>query len=84
MKRPCVCDRFIPDQPFVLGRDCRRCWLFHNDPRYHQLWGGPSRGVGDTVAKIIRVATFGRVKPCPKCKKKQEELNRRFPYRKSS
>jgi len=30
MDRPCTCDR----------DDCRPCWLYHNDLRYHRLWGG--------------------------------------------
>ena len=37
--RPCHCDRHVPGQPFVRGRDCRRCWLFHNDPVYAKHWG---------------------------------------------
>jgi hypothetical protein len=26
-------------EPYTLAM-CRVCWLFHNDARYHQLWGG--------------------------------------------
>lgn len=29
--RPCVCDKTAT---------CRICWLYHNDERYHHLWGG--------------------------------------------
>lgn len=32
MGRPCDCDRYTPGEPFVRGRDCARCWLWHNDP----------------------------------------------------
>lgn len=39
-----------------------------------------SRGLGDTVAKVIHKATGGRVKPCGGCKKRQERLNKMFPY----
>lgn len=37
-----------------------------------------SRGVGDTVAKVTKA--FG-VKPCGKCKKRQQALNEMFPYK---
>lgn len=40
----------------------------------------PSRGLGDTVAKVIRKVTRGRVKPCTGCKKRQEKLNKLLPY----
>lgn len=40
-----------------------------------------SRGVGDTVAKGIKMATFGMVKPCTGCKSRIAWLNRKFPYR---
>jgi hypothetical protein len=36
-----------------------------------------SRGVGDTIAKVTRAIG---VKPCGGCKKRQEALNRIFPY----
>jgi hypothetical protein len=39
-----------------------------------------SRGFGDTVAKAIKVATGGLVKPCGGCKKRQQKLNELFPY----
>lgn len=42
-----------------------------------------SRGLGDTVAKVIEVATFGLVKKksgCG-CDKRQKWLNEKFPYR---
>jgi hypothetical protein len=38
----------------------------------------PSRGFGDTIAKITKAAG---IKPCGGCKKRQEALNRLFPYR---
>ena len=36
-----------------------------------------SRGVGDTIAKVTKAVG---IKPCGKCKKRQEALNKRFPY----
>ena len=38
-----------------------------------------SVGLGDTIAKITK--TVG-IKPCNACKKRQEKLNRLFPYKK--
>jgi hypothetical protein len=40
---------------------------------------GPSRGLGDTIAKITSAVG---IKPCGGCKKRQAALNERFPYRK--
>jgi hypothetical protein len=37
----------------------------------------PSRGFGDTIAKITSAVG---IKPCGGCKRRQEALNRRFPY----
>lgn len=39
-----------------------------------------SVGLGDTVANAIKTVTFGTVKPCQACKKRQEALNKMFPY----
>ena len=36
------------------------------------------RGLGDTVAKITKAVG---VKPCGRCKKRQEALNRILPYK---
>jgi len=46
-------------------------------------WGyeGKSKGLGDTVAKVIKKVTRGRVKPCGGCRKRQRRLNRLVPYR---
>lgn len=40
-----------------------------------------SRGLGDTVAKVIDKATGGLVKPCGGCKERQAFLNKLVPYR---
>ncbi len=42
-----------------------------------------SRGLGDTVKKIIETVSFGKIKQkkgCG-CKKRQEKLNELFPYK---
>lgn len=49
---------------------------YERDPNY----GQPSRGLGDTVAKAIQAVTFGKVKPCEPCKRRQAWLNKMFPY----
>tara|TARA_R100000700_G_C3161777_1_gene137695 strand:+ start:355 stop:555 length:201 start_codon:yes stop_codon:yes gene_type:complete len=41
-----------------------------------------SIGLGDSVAKFIKAATLGKVKPCGKCQKRREALNKKFPYKK--
>ena len=40
-----------------------------------------SRGVGDTVKKVIDTVTLGKVHPCSGCKKRQERLNKLMPYK---
>ena len=44
----------------------------------------PSRGLGDTVAKAIHIASLGKIQPKKDCgcKKRQEKLNNLFPYKK--
>ena len=44
---------------------------------------GKSVGVGDTVSKIIKAMSFGKVEECTKCKKRKEKLNDMFPYKKN-
>jgi len=39
-----------------------------------------SRGLGDTVAKFIHWITFGWIKPCCGCRRRQSFLNKLFPY----
>lgn len=40
-----------------------------------------SRGLGDTVAKVIKVATGGLVKPCGGCEDRRKKLNELVPYK---
>lgn len=37
-----------------------------------------SRGLGDTIAKATKAVG---IKPCGGCKKRQQYLNRKFPYK---
>tara|TARA_R100000655_G_scaffold108853_2_gene161766 strand:- start:50 stop:304 length:255 start_codon:yes stop_codon:yes gene_type:complete len=41
----------------------------------------PSKGLGDTVEKVIKALTKGKVKPCGGCKKRKEALNKMMPYK---
>ena len=40
-----------------------------------------SKGLGDTISKVINKATLGKVKECEPCKKRKEALNKMFPYK---
>lgn len=56
-------------------------WSKHPPKRVaNECSGRESRGLGDTVANAIQAVTFGLVKPCGGCKKRQEALNKMFPY----
>ena len=41
-----------------------------------------SKGLGDSVSKIIKKVTAGKIKECNSCKKRKEMLNKLFPYKK--
>ncbi len=41
----------------------------------------PSKGVGDTIKKVIEKVSGGNVKQCGGCKKRQEVLNNLIPYK---
>ena len=40
-----------------------------------------SKGLGDTVSKIIKKVSGGKIKECDDCKKRKERLNKLFPYK---
>ena len=40
-----------------------------------------SRGLGDTVAKVIHTVSRGKIRPCGGCKKRQKLLNKLVPYK---
>ena len=40
------------------------------------------KGLGDTISKIIKKVSGGKVKECESCKKRKEALNKKFPYKK--
>jgi len=39
-----------------------------------------SRGLGDTVSKVIKKVTGGKVEECEPCRKRRETLNKLVPY----
>ena len=56
---------------------CDTCGLEIKNAVLPVIHNCQSRGLGDTVAKVTKV--FG-VKPCGRCKKRQQKLNEMFPY----
>tara|TARA_R100001082_G_C4363898_1_gene160805 strand:+ start:183 stop:422 length:240 start_codon:yes stop_codon:yes gene_type:complete len=44
--------------------------------------GQSSRGIGDTISKLIKTLTAGRVEECEPCRKRKEKLNKIMPYKK--
>jgi hypothetical protein len=43
-------------------------------------WTPPSRGLGDTVAKVIKAVTLGKAKECGGCAKRRAAWNKLLPY----
>tara|TARA_X000001382_G_C3039320_1_gene137311 strand:- start:290 stop:514 length:225 start_codon:yes stop_codon:yes gene_type:complete len=43
-----------------------------------------SEGIGDTVSKLIKTLSGGKIKECNKCKERKAKLNRVFPYKKDN
>ena len=42
---------------------------------------GHDKGVGDTISRVIRTATRGKIKECGGCQKRKDYLNKKIPYR---
>ena len=63
-----------PDWPCPLGKP----W---GPPAGEAGFIGKNRGLGDSVAEAIKFVTFGRIKPCGGCQRRQAALNRIWPYR---
>lgn len=40
-----------------------------------------SKGLGDSVSKIIKKVSAGKIKECDSCKKRKDILNKLFPYK---
>ena len=47
--------------------------------RLKKIWSKPSKGFGDTFAKITK--TFG-IQPCDECERRREDWNSRLAYAK--
>ena len=70
--------------PKRIDWQCPKCLVvFPNVPDPGEQGIGhkcrPSRGLGDTVKKVIDVASGGKIKQCTPCKSRQSKLNSAFP-----
>lgn len=54
MPRRCHCDRTVIGGPYARGRDCAKCWLWHNHPPSRDHWEG----------KAVRFARASNPAPC--------------------
>lgn len=50
-------------------------------PRQHKVDVHESKGIGDTISKIIKQVSMGKVKECKPCEQRKEKLNKMFPYK---
>lgn len=51
-----------------------------NLKRIQDIWKQPSKGFGDTVAKITKTAG---IQPCAECEKRRNKWNEALAYKKS-
>ena len=42
---------------------------------------GHDKGLGDTVSRVIKTVTRGKVEECGGCKKRKDILNKMIPFR---
>mgnify|MGYP003154161563 FL=1 len=47
----------------------------------HSVIDMKSRGLGDTIKKVVDKVSNGKIKQCSGCKKRQEVLNNLIPYK---
>jgi len=69
--------------PDATGRRCKQCdWQWKRPGKFprRNCAKAPSRGLGDTIAKLTKAVG---IKPCGGCKDRQKKLNEWFPYRAS-
>jgi len=64
--------------PWVCQQCGRRFQLLSDKPPRRNCPRAPSRGLGDTIAKLTR---FFGIRPCGGCKKRRGQLNKLIPYR---
>lgn len=63
------------------SKSCGWTYPFKTEtPPHRNCTKRKSKGLGDTIAKLIRAVG---IKPCGGCKKRQKLLNKLLPYRKS-
>ncbi len=66
----------LPDRDFA----CPEGFTPEDLPQSPVLTQPPSRGLGDTIARLIHWLSFGRVRPCGGCRRRQAFLNWLWPY----
>ena len=42
---------------------------------------GHDKGLGDTISRIIKTVSNGKVRECGGCQKRREYLNKKIPFR---
>lgn len=66
-ERPCTCNR-VTGPSYTLTQ-CRLCWLYHNDDRYHELW---SETPASAHFPCVHLGAEQRRDLCSTCKGKVE------------
>jgi hypothetical protein len=74
--RKATLDRYLQQSDGTFDQASYLSWLQTDEAGWSP--DQPSRGVGDTVARIT--SAFG-IKPCGGCKARQKSLNEKFPYK---
>jgi len=59
----------------------KRTWTFDGNGKPIGANNNSSKGLGDTVSKVIKKVSRGKVKECAPCAKRREKLNKMFPYK---
>jgi hypothetical protein len=42
---------------------------------------GHDKGIGDTISRVIKTVSRGKIKECGGCQKRKEYLNKKIPFR---
>ena len=42
---------------------------------------GHDKGIGDTISRVIKTVSRGKIKECGGCQKRREYLNKKIPFR---
>lgn len=69
-ERPCTCERVEVGKPYDQSRHCKRCWLFHHDDRYRQMWSDPA-DAKELLSCVHFGGPTGEEAICPTCPGKE-------------